>query len=251
MAYPFVAAPDHWPRGGVPVRAIAIHHAEGGGTVSWLTRNDDDKPFTFMGEVIVYGVTANKAALGEYWRNPNAAVIAIEVEGFAAEGPNAAQRISLGRLVVDIRTRHDVPALGHRDWQNYKACPGRKIPWVDYGGHGNAGPGDDMPGLKVTLTGDKAISGVFRSTIATEAIYLHDRSIRDDIAAGRAFQALATYARDFDGAPGVVLTESRTPSWVSETAGTFTPDAPSSTPSAPHTVSLTVDGQSVYSETLA
>jgi hypothetical protein len=172
VAYPFVAAPDNWPRGGVPVKAIVIHHAEGGGTVSWLTRDDgnsshyvveytgrvvqmvledraagsinptlvrtdDDPPFIFEGESVTYGVTANKAALGDDWHNPNAAVIAIEVEGFAKDGPNANQRTALRSLVVDIRSRHPgVAALGHRDFQSYKACPGRKVPWLDYGGHG-------------------------------------------------------------------------------------------------------------------
>lgn len=191
MTYLFVAAPDHWSRGGVPVRAIAIHMAEGGGTVSWLARpdgnsshyvvertgrivqmvredraagsinprsvrNTDDAPFTYLGETIVYGVTANKAALGEHWNNPNAAVIAIEVEGYARDGPNAAQRSSLDELVGDIRSRHpDTPALGHRDWQDYKACPGKRIPWVDYGGHGKRGsaPEDDVSVIEVTPTG--------------------------------------------------------------------------------------------------
>lgn len=172
MGYPFVAAPDHWSRDGVPILAIVIHHAEGGGTVSWLTRPDgnsshyvveytgrvvqmvredraagsinptlvrlgDDAPFDYLGETVTYGATANKAALGEHWRNPNAAVIAIEVEGFARDGPNEKQRSALVDLVGDIRTRYPgLPTLGHRDFQNYKACPGKRIPWVDYGGHG-------------------------------------------------------------------------------------------------------------------
>lgn len=189
MAYPFVAAPDHWSRNGVPVKAIAIHHAEGGGTVSWLTRPDgnsshyvveysgrvvqmvredraagsinptlvrttNDAPFTFEGVVVRYGVIANQECLGAHWRNPNAAVIAIEVEGFAKDGPNDKQRVALRQLVDDIRDRHPgVGVLGHRDWQSYKACPGRKIPWGDYGGHGKpqAAEEPDMRPFPVTL----------------------------------------------------------------------------------------------------
>jgi hypothetical protein len=242
-SYPFVAAPDHWPRGGVPVRAIAIHHAEGGGTVSWLTRNDgnsshyvversgrvvqmvredraagsinpnlvrvdDDKPFTFMGEVITYGVTANKAALGEHWRNPNAAVIAIEVEGFAADGPNSAQRVALGHLVADIRSRHDVSVLGHRDWQSYKACPGRKIPWADYGGHGkrsSAPPvpeADDM--LKATPIGT-TYAYIVRA--AEEApTYGPGEGERGSVGAGFVGNALGVYGIDgLDGKRAYLL----------------------------------------------
>jgi hypothetical protein len=167
----WVAAPDHWSRLNTPIRAIVIHMAEGGNTVSWLTRDDNnsshyvveydgeivqmvnearaagslkasslrttnDPPFTYLGERVIYGATAAKAALGAFWSNPNAAVIAIEVEGFASTGPNGKQRASLDRLVADIRSRRGpIPVLGHRDFQNYKACPGKHIPWPDYGGH--------------------------------------------------------------------------------------------------------------------
>jgi hypothetical protein len=188
MTYPFVAAPDNWPRGGVAVQAIAIHHAEGGGTVSWLTRDDgnsshyvveytgrvvqmvredraagsinpslvrtdDDPPFTFENEAVTYGVSANKRALGDDWRNPNAAVIAIEIEGFAKDGPNNVQRKALAALVTDIRSRHPgIPALGHRDWQDYKACPGKRIPWADYGGHGSKPSTGDDSMAQLTIT---------------------------------------------------------------------------------------------------
>jgi hypothetical protein len=145
--------------------------AEGGGTVSWLTRNDgnsshyvveydgdvvqmvpeamaagsmnpkltrstNDAAFVYLGSACRYGISALKAVLGAYYADPNAVVIAIEVEGFAAVGPNAHQRAALARLVKDIRRRRGaLGTLGHRDQQAYKACPGKKIPWVDYGGH--------------------------------------------------------------------------------------------------------------------
>jgi len=191
VTYPFVAAPDNWSRGSTPIRAIVIHMAEGGGTVSWLTRDDgnsshyvveytgrivqmvredraagsinptelrksDDLPFVFEGESIVYGYTAAKKALGTYWSNPNAAVIAIETEGFALDGPNAKQRAALASLVADIRTRHNVPALGHRDFQSYKRCPGKLVPWGDYGGHGITIE-DNMAQLPITDTTPKLV----------------------------------------------------------------------------------------------
>jgi hypothetical protein len=167
----FVAAPDNWTRNGAPIRGIVIHMAEGGGTVTWLTRldgnsshyvveydgsvtqmvlearaagsmnpkitrADDDAPFTYLGATVRYGITALKAALGVGSTDPNRYVIAIETEGFAATGPNAKQRAALARLVADIRKRRGALAvIGHRDQQNQKACPGRRIPWVDYGGH--------------------------------------------------------------------------------------------------------------------
>ncbi len=169
LANAFVAAPDNWTRGGSAVKAVVAHMAEGGGTVSWLTRNDgnsshyvveysgrivqmvaesraagsmnpnttrtnDDPPFTFEGESVRYGATALHAA--GIASDPNRYAIAIEVEGFALLGPNPAQRASLRALVNDIRRRRGpLPVLGHRDQQGYKACPGHRFPWADYGGH--------------------------------------------------------------------------------------------------------------------
>jgi hypothetical protein len=164
------------------IKAIAIHMAEGGGTVSWLTRDDgnsshyvveysgavtqmvpetrwagsinprqirltNDPAFTAFGESVVYGRSAVLAAIGQVAANdPNRYVIAFEIEGFAAAGPNAAQRTALAKLVADIRSRRGpLPTLGHRDFQEYKACPGHKIPWVDYGGHGRVAQEDTVP----------------------------------------------------------------------------------------------------------
>src|SRR4051812_43272261 len=156
LATRFVAAPDNWPRGGAPIRGIFIHMAEGGGTVSWLTRNDgnsshyvveydgdivamvhedraagsmnpkltrttDDPSYTYLGSVCKYGRTALDRIMAKSAPDPTAAAIAIEVEGFASVGPNAKQRLALARLVDDIRRRHGpLGALGHRDQQSYK-----------------------------------------------------------------------------------------------------------------------------------
>ncbi len=176
LAKRFVDAPDNWDRRGADIRAIVAHMAEGGGTVTWLLRNDgnsshyvveydgtivalvdeeraagsmnpdvtrttDDQPFTYLGERVTYGISALKAALGTGIADPNRYAIAIEVEGFATVGPNEDQRLALARLIGDIRRRRGaLPVLGHRDQQAQKACPGHRIPWVDYGGHG-AKPG--------------------------------------------------------------------------------------------------------------
>lgn len=119
LAAAFVAAPDHWPRLGAPIRAVMLHMAEGAGTVTWLTRDDgnsshyvvelsgrivqmvpeslaagslnptitrttDDSPYTFELERVVYGITVLRAALGSGGvADPNRVVIAIETEGFA------------------------------------------------------------------------------------------------------------------------------------------------------------------------
>jgi N-acetyl-anhydromuramyl-L-alanine amidase AmpD len=111
--------------------------------------------FKFLGERLRYGKSEAVRALGgeDFYRNPNTFVIAIEVEGFAKPltpkkqirhpranpdgGPTAKQRKALDKLVADIRSRRNkvYPCLGHRDFQKYKACPGRRMPWADYGGH--------------------------------------------------------------------------------------------------------------------
>lgn len=191
----FVAAPDNWTRNGAPVRGIVVHMAEGGGTVSWLTRNDgnsshyvveydgsvtqmvlesraagsmnprvtrttNDPAFTFLGETIRYGITALKATFGAGYADPNRYAIAIETEGFAATGPNAKQRAALARLVADIRRRRGALAvIGHRDQQAEKACPGHRIPWVDYGGHAVKRSSAPVPPPVVTPPTEEIMQG--------------------------------------------------------------------------------------------
>ncbi len=171
------------PGGHGDIRAVCIHMAEGGGTVSWLAHDDgnsshyvveygghvvqmvreswwagsinpklirlnNDPAYTYLGESVAYGRSAVLSAIGKTAGNdPNRYVIAIETEGFAKDGPNAAQRTALAALVSDIRKRHGpLPVLGHRDFQSYKACPGHTIPWADYGGHAlKASAGGESP----------------------------------------------------------------------------------------------------------
>lgn len=165
---------EWYSRAGYPIFGIMVHMAEGGGTDTHLSRLDgnsshyvvkydgdlvqmvpesyaagsvnprlirstNDGAFVFQGETIRYGITTLKAVLSPY--SPtfvNRLIIAIEVEGFAASGPNPAQVATLKALVADIRRRRRTVkgTLGHRDAQSYKPCPGKKIPWDVLGGHG-------------------------------------------------------------------------------------------------------------------
>lgn len=174
MAYPFVQAHDDYgPRSG-PALAFVVHMAEGGGTVGFLSRPNDrgvsvHYVIEYTGRIVQmlleshasgslnprdirttegpppFGISVARAVLGDWIRDPNAAVISLEIEGYAATGPNATQRAALVRLVDDVRSRHpSIGLLGHRDFQDYKRCPGALIPWADLGGHGPAAAEDTM-----------------------------------------------------------------------------------------------------------
>lgn len=176
MTYPFVpSAHDLGPAKG-PRLAVVWHMAEGGGTVGYLSRPNangvsvhfvveytgrivqmlaldhmhssirtsdirttDDMPYPEGDEIVTYGRTAARAALGD-WADiahgtlgPNHATIAVEVEGFAKDGPNAKQTVAITSLARDLDAKAH---LGHRDFADYKACPGHDFPWSWVGGHG-------------------------------------------------------------------------------------------------------------------
>ncbi len=168
MAYPYVQAANDYGRRSGPTLAFCIHMAEGGGTVGFLSRPNKrgvsvHYVIEYSGRIVQmlrenhasgsinpndlrttdgpppYGASVAKAVLGSWYWNPNEAILSVEIEGFAKDGPNAAERVALGRLVTDLRTRYpDIGLLGHRDFQDYKACPGAHIPWDALGGHGPA-----------------------------------------------------------------------------------------------------------------
>lgn len=199
MTYPFVAsAHDYGPRGpGARILGTVVHMAEGGGTVGYLSRPNpngvsvhyvveytgrvvqmlaedhvngsinprqlrttDDPPYTYAGELVTYGASAARAALGDQWYDPNRVTLGIEVEGFAATGPNKAQTESLVRLVAELHARYKVPSLAHRDFADYKACPGRRIDWPRLGGHGgtHASEGDMAFEAAPGLTSEYVVS---------------------------------------------------------------------------------------------
>jgi hypothetical protein len=116
-------------------------------------RSTDDP----AGSPIGYGVTARRAVMGE-WADvaatlgPNHATIGVEVEGFAAAGPNIAQRAAAAALAAEMHATF--PALrghlGHRDF-NVKGCPGGLFPFAALGGHGLVGQvGHAEDDVKVT-----------------------------------------------------------------------------------------------------
>lgn len=174
MAYPYVQAfHDYGPRKG-PVLGFVVHMAEGGGTVGYLSRETArgvsvHYVIEYSGRTVqmlredhasgsinpndirtgndpdgFFGRSDANAVLGVWVTDPNSVTVTVEVEGFAAAGPNATQNASLARLARDVATRHPVRNLGHRDFQDYKACPGRLIPWADMGGHGLPAGGSDV-----------------------------------------------------------------------------------------------------------
>jgi hypothetical protein len=190
MAYAFVQAQYHGPAGSFrELRALTVHMAEGGGTVSWLTHpsnpnsshfvieysgrivqmvTDDQYDYSLhvarpygppgAGDSGIFSLDTAKAVLGaDGIADPNRYMFAVELEGFAAVGPNSAQVASLAALIRDLRSRFPTMRgnLGHRDFQNYKPCPGGSIPWATIGGHGpySAAPaaGVDPMNLKTDI----------------------------------------------------------------------------------------------------
>lgn len=185
MSYPFVQAMYHGPAGSFrELRAVTVHMAEGGGTVSWLTHpsnansshfvieysgrivqmvRDDEYDYSLHiarpygppgpGDYGIYSLDVAKAVLGDGIGDPNRYMYAVELEGFAAAGPNAAQVASLAALIADLRGRY--PSLrgnlAHRDFQSYKDCPGGHIPWASLGGHGLYG-GAPAPAPQYSLS---------------------------------------------------------------------------------------------------
>lgn len=229
---------ETWSRQGAAIAAIGIHMAEGGGTSAWLSRLDgnsshyvveydgdliqkvpealaagsmnprltrttNDDPYTYLGTTVRYGITALRSALGALYRDPNRVIIAIEVEGFALTGPNAAQRSTLKRLVNDIRRRRGrKPCIGHRDQQSYKRCPGHKIPWVDYGGHAVAAAYQPAPTPTPAPTPEEAVKSFLvpeRTTLvtlkpeaagSTKSRWLYDNSALQPSAGNRQLQPI-------------------------------------------------------------
>jgi len=185
MSYPFVASAVQAGTARGPRLALVVHMAEGGGTVGYLSRpNPNSVSVHFVvertGRIVqmlrldqmhtsirasdirttndadgFFGKTARQAVMGAWGTiattlGPNHASIACEVEGYALAGPTTVQMNALATLYADLVTKYPgIRSLGHRDFADYKACPGRKIDWTRIGGHG---PATEEPVGTTTIT---------------------------------------------------------------------------------------------------
>ena len=182
MTYPYVQSYVDLGRAKGPRLAIVWHMAEGGGTVGYLAKPNPNGVsvhfvIEYTGRIVqmlsldhmqssirtsdirttddgdrFYGASAARAVMGN-WADikhgtpgPNHASIGVEMEGFAATGPNALQSVAMARLWRDLSTKWpSIRSLGHRDFADYKACPGKQVKWQLVGGHG------EVDTVRVTL----------------------------------------------------------------------------------------------------
>lgn len=184
MSYPFVASRYRGPVREGPTLGVLLHMAEGGNTVhylagdpargvsvhfvieytgrivqmlNWNERAGTLNPRDRSSDKRYYGHSHLVDVLGNWWTNPNHALIQVEMEGFARTGPNVKQRAAVVALVADITTRFPSVrgALGHADQTDTKACPGTtdamKSVFAAIGGHG-LWTEEDVPGLAFTMT---------------------------------------------------------------------------------------------------
>jgi hypothetical protein len=274
VTYPFVQAFHDLGKARGPRLAFVVHMAEGGGTVGFLSRRNPNGVSVHYviertGRIVqmlleshmhasirssdirttddpdgFYGATARTAVMG-HWGDikstsgPNHASIAVEVEGFAKDGPNPAQAASLSALAADLRTRYPgIGNLGHRDFADYKACPGKHIDWPSLGGHGTTET-PDMPGLTTTPDpGSKLISGKARIAKGIEVIRVSDRE-RITLPMNVVREAVGPFIADDLNLPGYFVSVSGATCWVRQSQANFTPDG------LPTTVGteLTLDGK--------
>lgn len=185
-AYPYV--PSYWDRYGTRsvTLGLMLHMAEGSGTVGYLDKigripprgvsvhfvcettgrmvrmlglnaaSGSLNPADRSTDKAYYGHSHLVSVLGDWWTNPNEAVISIEIEGFAATGPNGRQTDALVAWAADMVRLYPTirGALGHADQTNTKGCPGTSAPmravFAAIGGHGLWTPEDDMAQTTVT-----------------------------------------------------------------------------------------------------
>jgi hypothetical protein len=272
VTYPFVQAANDYGRRKGPVLAFVIHMAEGGGTVGFLSRpNVRGVSVHYViersGRIVQmlleshasgsidptklrdgngpppYGISVARATLGGWVNDPNSAVLSVEIEGYAADGPNPSEVAALKALVKDIRTRYPaIGLLGHRDFVDYKACPGAHIPWDALGGHGPAE--DPAMGLALEFTDDDR-RGVLRFTQATPARVVAS-GLPDTIPAGAIRRARAfARAPQLGGAGWIVGNDDGPEQFVGLSVAPELEPWPGDADET-HTVELRIDGDPVY-----
>jgi hypothetical protein len=185
VAYRYVPGIDYGPRAGT--LGFAVHMAEGGdGTLPYLARRaGETRPqwikrvrgvsanFVILsdGEIVqmvgwtrasgsmnpndrgplagFYNGSVLRSVLGAHYTDPNAWSLSVEITGYRAKGPNAAQLASLIELVAESRRRFPqmVGAYGHADQTDTKGCPGKALnmmrAWGTFG-HGPFLAEDDV-----------------------------------------------------------------------------------------------------------
>lgn len=282
--YPFVPSYVDLGIAKAPRLAMCWHMAEGGGTVGYLAkpnpngvsvhfvieysgrivqmlkldhmhssirtsaiRTDDDSTAPY------YGATAARAVMGK-WADtkqslgPNHASIGVEIEGFAKDGPNSKQSVAIDNLAGDMAGRFPSIGgqLGHRDFNGYKPCPGKKFPWGLIGGHGIAQEASMDWYIKAA-----GPPGTFTSTTATGAGWIEPDTFKiHAMPPGQSYYVMCPIYVGGQWNTGGYLCSDGTKHGriVLAGDGTFVPQP--STGDVKHSVKLSLDGQTVYDTTV-
>lgn len=234
MIYPFVAAgaPDYGGRKG-PALGLLYHMAEGGNTVAYLSHAGVPRGVSvhavceYSGRVVqmlhwdrasgslnprdtstdkaYYGQKHLMDVLGSWWGDPNSAVLSMEIEGFAAKGPNPAQVDGAVAWGEDMKGLFSAlrGALGHADQTDTKGCPGTslamRLVFEGVGGHGLWHPqsGPQQPPVPeepmgLTITAIKPAAGVVTVNGAGHSAIRVGDGVFVPLAAGTVKQAIYT-----------------------------------------------------------
>lgn len=279
MAYRFVQGIDYGPRKGT--LGWNVHMAEGGdGTVAFLARRSGESvtdwrtrvrgvSATFVvlqtGEPVqmvqwdhaagnlnpadrstdkaFYGRRFLLEVLGTHWPDPNAYTLSMEVTGFRAQGPNAAQVETMVKLIEESQRRYPsiVGAFGHADQTDTKGCPGTAPLMLQFWqrvGHGRF----DMTVKYTPITNE--VGGTVTIKVATQVIPIEGGS-RIDVAAGPTRPAIGTFTLDDLPArgPQYLLVIGDKLAFIDADAVTFTPnDGPNASSQPASTATILLPG---------